>query len=468
MGSRGSLMADKPWGGRFGDPTHPAAERFTASLPFDYRLWPYDLQGSEAWARALGQAHVLAEAEVQVILRGLGEIRGEFEQGTFPYRLELEDIHMNIERRLIEKIGEVGGKLHTGRSRNDQVVLDVRLYLQDEIRAIREEVRIVQAALVARAEEYRDCPMPGYTHLQRAQPVLLAHHLLAYVFMFQRDRERLREGLGRVDLLPLGSGALAGSAYPIDRLSLAKLLGFTRISENSMDAVSDRDFILEFLAHAAILATHVSRLAGELCLWSTAEFGFVEFPDAFATGSSLMLQKKNPDVAELLRGKAGRIYGHLVGLLAVMKGLPLAYNRDLQEDKEPLFDTVETLRGSLGVLAPLIVDLRFDVGRLRQTAGEQYVTATDMADYLVDKGLPFREAHECVGRVVRYAIAQGKRLDELPLADLTRFSPLFDEGVYARITVEASLEARALPGGTAPEAVATALAHARALVEPGS
>ncbi len=461
------MMSEKPWGGRFGDPTHPAAERFTASLPFDYRLWPYDLHGSEAWARALGQARVLSEAEVQTILKGLGEIRGEFEQGTFPYRLELEDIHMNIERRLIEKIGEVGGKLHTGRSRNDQVVLDVRLYLREEVRTILGEIRGVQAALVARAEEHIDCPMPGYTHLQRAQPVLLAHHLLAYVFMFQRDRERLREGLARLDVLPLGSGALAGSAYPIDRPLLAKLLGFSRISENSMDAVSDRDFILEFLAHAAILATHVSRLAGEICLWSTAEFGFVELPDAFATGSSLMPQKKNPDAAELMRGKAGRIYGHLVGLLAVMKGLPLAYNRDLQEDKEPLFDTVETLHGSLAVLAPLLMGLSFDVGRLRQSAGEQYVTATDMADYLVRKGTPFRQAHECVGRVVRYAIEQGKRLEELPLADLTRFSPLFDESVYRSITVEASLAARALPGGTAPEAVVKALAAARVLVEPG-
>jgi len=461
-------MADKPWGGRFDDSAHPAAERFTASLPFDYRLWPYDLQGSEAWARALGAAKVLSDAEVHTILTGLGEIRGELKQGTFPFRLELEDIHMNIERRLIEKVGEVGGKLHTGRSRNDQVVLDVRLYLRQEIRAILEEVRRVQAALVARAEEHGDCPMPGYTHLQRAQPVLLAHHLLAYVFMFQRDRERLREGLSRVDILPLGSGALAGSAYDVDRWLLAELLGFSRISENSMDAVSDRDFILEFLGHAAILATHVSRLAGELCLWSTVEFGFVELPDAFATGSSLMPQKKNPDAAELMRGKAGRIYGHLVGLLAVMKGLPLTYHRDFQEDKEPLFDTVETLRGSLQVLAPLILDLRFATGRLRQTAGEHYATATDMADYLVAKGLPFRQAHECVGRVVRHAIEQGKRLEEIPLADLGRFSPLFDESVYRHITVEASLKARALPGGTAPAAVAEALATAKTLVEPGA
>jgi argininosuccinate lyase len=457
----------KPWGGRFTGAPHPAAEGFTASLGFDRRLWPYDLEGSRAWARALGQAGLLTPEEQARILAGLDEVGQELAGGSFPFRPELEDIHMNIERRLVEKIGPLGGKLHTGRSRNDQVALDERLYLRDVIGGLDRGLREVQSVLIRRAEEHLEAPMPGYTHLQRAQPVLLSHHLLAYVFMQQRDRERFRDCLGRVNVLPLGSGALAGTAFPIDREALARDLGFARASANSLDAVSDRDFVLEFLAAGAILGMHWSRLAADLTLWATAEFGFVEFADAFATGSSLMPQKKNPDVAELIRGKAGRLAGNLVAVLAMMKGLPLAYQRDMQEDKEPLFDSVDALEAILAVLPPMLAGLTFDTRRLAEAAGAHYATATDLADYLVRKGLPFRQAHEVVGQVVRRAIETGRALAALSLEELRAFSPLFDADAAAAITVEASLRARAVPGGTAPEAVRRALALAKALVAEG-
>ncbi len=452
-------------GGRFAEAAAPTARAFTASLPFDHRLWRYDLQGSEAWARALAKGGVLAEAELETILRGLAEIRGELEAGTFPYRLELEDIHMNIERRLIEKVGAVGGKLHTGRSRNDQVAVDMRLWLRAEIDGLREALRDVQAALLEQAERHRDCPMPGYTHLQRAQPVVLAHHLLAYVFMLGRDRARLADARRRADVSPLGAAALAGTTVPVDRQALARALGFAAAAPNSMDAVSDRDFAIEFCAAGAICAMHLSRLGEELVLWASAEFGFVELPEAYATGSSIMPQKKNPDVAELIRGKSGRVYGDLVRLLTVMKGLPLAYHSDMQEDKEAFFDVADTLRACLGVLAPLVRALRFRVDRLRALAGESFSTATDLAGYLVARGLPFREAHEVVGQAVRLAIDRGVALDQLPLDALRALSPLFGPDFREAISLEASLRARDGYGGTGPDAVAQALAEARALVD---
>ena len=397
-------------------------------------------------------------------MKGLEAVRAELERGTFPFRPELEDIHTNVERRLQELVGEVGGKLHTGRSRNDQIALDERLYLKDVLAHVGEGLRRVQETLVARAAESVDTPLPGYTHLQRAQPIVLAHHLLAYVFMLQRDRGRFADGGARADVLPLGAAALAGTAFPIDREALAQDLGFAAAAPNSLDAVSDRDYVLEFLAAAAIAGMHLSRLAADLTLWATAEFGFVEFADAFATGSSIMPQKKNPDVAELIRGKSGRLYGNLLAVLTTLKGLPLAYNSDLQEDKEPLFDSVDTLAAILAVLPPLLASLTFRADRMRRAAGEDFSTATDLADYLVRKGLPFREAHAIVGRIVRHALDEGKTLEDLTLAELRRFSPLIDGDVKDAITVEASLRARAVTGGTAPAAVRRALALARTLV----
>ncbi|HEX3178566.1 MAG TPA: argininosuccinate lyase [Methylomirabilota bacterium] len=456
----------KPWGGRFTRGADPTAERFTASLRFDQRLWPQDITGSIAWARALARARLLTEAERDAIVKGLDAVRAELEAGTFPFRPELEDIHMNVERRLQELVGDVGGKLHTGRSRNDQIALDERLYLKDVVRLTRDGLQQVQRVLVDRATETAEAPMPGYTHLQRAQPVVLGHHLLAYVFMLERDRERLAGAAGRADTLPLGAAALAGTAYPIDREALARDLGFATVTANSLDAVSDRDYVLEFLAAAAIVGMHLSRLAADLTLWATAEFGFVEFSDAFATGSSIMPQKKNPDVAELIRGKSGRLYGNLVSVLTTMKGLPLTYNSDMQEDKEPFFDSVDTLDAMLTVLPPLLASLTFRLDRMRAAAGEHYATATDLADYLVRKGLPFRQAHEVVGRVVRHALETGRSLEELPLETLRRFSPLIEADVSQALTVDASLRARSVTGGTAPAAVQRALAQARALLVP--
>jgi argininosuccinate lyase len=457
----------KPWGGRFSEPPSPAVERFTASLAFDRRLWLYDLEGSRAWARALRRAGLLTEPELTLLLKGLDDVGAELANGSFPFRPELEDIHMNIERRLEEKAGAVGGKLHTGRSRNDQIVLDERLYLREVIRRMDEGLRATQSALIARAEEHLGASMPGYTHLQRAQPILLSHHLLAYAFMLQRDRERFRDCLARVNILPLGAGALAGTAFPIDREALARDLGFTAGAANSLDAVSDRDFLIEFLAVAAVLGMHLSRLATDLTLWATAEFGFVEFPDAFATGSSIMPQKKNPDVAELIRGKSGRLYGNLIAALTAMKGLPLAYNSDMQEDKEPLFDSADSLEAILTVLPPMLSSLTFDLERMREAAGAHFATATDLADYLVRKGVPFRQAHEAVGRAVKHCVAAGKPLEACSLEELKRFSPLFEADLFQAITVEASLRARGVAGGTAPEAVRHALAQAKALAAEG-
>ena len=454
----------KTWGGRFEAGAAPEAEAFTASLRFDRRLWSHDLTGSAAWARALGRAGLLTAAEQDAILAGLDAVRAEIEGGRFPFRQELEDIHTNVERRLIELAGPVGGKLHTGRSRNDQIALDERLYLRDVIGHVDAGLRDVQEVLCDRAEAHAAAPMPGYTHLQRAQPILLAHHLLAYVEMLGRDRARLADARRRTNVLPLGAAALAGAAFPIDRSALARELDFSAPTANSLDAVSDRDYVVEFLSAAAIVGMHLSRLAGDLTLWATAEFGFVEIADAFATGSSIMPQKKNPDVAELIRGKSGRLYGNLVAVLTTMKGLPLTYNSDMQEDKEPLFDSIDTLEAILRVLPAMLRTLTFREGRMREAAGAHYSTATDLADYLVRKGLPFREAHEVVGKTVRHGIAAGKELGELSLEEFQRFSSLVGPDVHAALTVESSLAARAVLGGTAPEAVKRALAAARAAI----
>ena len=454
----------KTWGGRFKQSADPTAERFTGSLAFDQRLWPYDITGSVAWARALARAALITTAEADILVKGLEAVRAELEGGTFRFRPELEDIHTNVERRLVELVGDVGGKLHTGRSRNDQIALDERLYLREAIARTVAALRAAQEALLARAAETVEAPMPGYTHLQRAQPIVLAHHLLAYVFMLARDRERFAGCARRADVMPLGAAALAGTAFPIDRDALARDLAFAAVTPNSLDAVSDRDYVLEYLSAAAIAGMHLSRLAADLSLWATAEFAFVEFSDAWATGSSIMPQKKNPDVAELMRGKSGRLYGNLVAVLTAMKGLPLAYNSDMQEDKEPLFDSVDTLLAILGVLPPMLASLTFRTERMRAAAGENFATATDLADYLVRKGLPFRQAHEVVGKVVRHALDRGVGLEQVPLDELRRFSELIGADVHQALTVDASLRARAVSGGTAPDAVRRALAEARELV----
>ena len=434
--------------------------QFMASLPFDRRLYKYDIQGSMAHAKMLAKQGIIPEKEAELIVMGLSSIREEIEKGTFPFRPEHEDIHMNIEARLYEKIGAVAGKLHTGRSRNDQVALDMRLFLRQAIGDTVQGIKALQKALLDLAEENRGVALPGYTHLQRAQPLLLAHHLLAYFEMFQRDRGRFADGLKRAEVLPLGSGALAGVPYPVDREFLARELGFKEIGRNSLDAVSDRDFVLEYQAAAAISMVHLSRLAEEIVLWSSAEFGFVEVGEEYATGSSIMPQKRNPDAAELVRGKAGRVLGHLTGFLATMKALPLSYNRDMQEDKEALFDTVDTLNSCLEIMAGMVGGLRIKKERMEQAAREGYILATDLADYLVKKGMPFREAHRTLKELVAYAIKKKKGLGELDLQEYHSFSPLFEKDVLA-ITLESSLQARRAPGGTAPETVERALKEAR-------
>jgi argininosuccinate lyase len=397
---------------------------------------------------------------------GLVSIREEIEQGKFQFKAELEDIHMNIEARLTEKIGDVAGKLHTARSRNDQVALDLRLFCKETIAETISGLRGLQSALLDVAEANRDVVVPGYTHLQRAQPILLAHHLLAYFEMLERDVQRFQDCLKRTDVLPLGSGAMAGVPYPIDRAFVAKDLGFSQISQNSLDAVSDRDFVIEYEAAASLTMMHLSRLGEEMVLWSSAEFGFIEIDDAYATGSSIMPQKKNPDVAELGRGKTGRVYGHLMGMLATMKGLPLSYNRDLQEDKEGLFDTVDTLLPTLAVFAGMVKSLKVKAERTSQAAGQGYILATDVADYLVKKGLPFRQAHSVVAKLVSYAVGKGKELHQLDLGEYRQLSPLFDAGVL-EISVASSIKARNVLGGTAPEQVDAQLARARGLMKSG-
>jgi len=455
------MKRKKPWGGRFEGETHGQVEAFTASIHFDLRLAPHDIAGSIAHARMLGKCGILSKAEVEAIVTGLGEIREEIERGEFRTDPALEDIHMHIERRLVEKIGDVGGKLHTARSRNDQVALDLRLYLREAIGQIRERIRSLQEVLVAKAEVHLGTVMPGYTHLQRAQPILLAHHLLAYVEMLQRDRDRFADCLTRVNVLPLGAGALAGTTLPIDRAYVAKLLDFPKVAGNSEDAVADRDFAVEFLACCAILAMHISRLAEELVLWATAEFGFVELPDAFATGSSMMPQKKNPDVAELARGKAGRVYGALLALLTTLKGLPMSYNRDLQEDKEPVFDAADTVRQTLDVLSPMLQAIKFRPERMRAAAADGFLNATDLAEYLVRKGVPFRDAHEIVGRIVRACLESGQHLEEVPFERLRLFSRAFEADVFKYISLDACVERRRSAGGTNSRLVGEAIRQAK-------
>jgi argininosuccinate lyase len=452
--------------GRFSKPADKAAARYTASLPFDRRLYQQDITGSVAHARMLAKQGIITAEEGKQIVGGLESIRQEIEAGKFEFKVEMEDIHMAIESRLIEMVGEVGRKLHTARSRNDQVALDARLFVTGAIADTIKALRNFQRALLDLAEANKDVIIPGYTHLQVAQPVLLAHHLLAYFEMAERDIARFSDSFKRVDVLPLGSGALAGVPYNIDRDYLAQELGFSQVSRNSLDAVADRDFILEYEAAAAICIMHLSRLAEELALWSAAEFGFIELDDAYATGSSIMPQKKNPDIAELARGKTGRIYGHLLALLTTMKGLPLAYNRDMQEDKEGLFDTVDTLLATLEVFAGMVRTLKVKGENTRKAAERGYILATDLADYLVKKGEAFRTAHEVVGKLVNYAAKKGKSFAELNIKEYQKFSPLFGEDV-SKITVESSLVTRDVSGGTSPRRVRQALAKARRLVGKG-
>jgi len=448
---------------RFKKDMAESVQKYTESISYDRRLCKYDIAGSIAHAKMLAKQGIITAKDAQLICKGLTSIRTEIESGKFVFKEEHEDIHMNIEARLIEKVGDVGRKLHTARSRNDQVALDVRMYVKEAIEETIEKIRGLQGALLDVAEANKGAVMPGYTHVQRAQPVLLAHHLLAYFEMLERDVDRFNDCLVRTNVMPLGSGALAGTPYPLDREFVAKELGFARISQNSMDAVADRDFVIEYEVAASITMMHLSRMAEELVLWSTPEFGFIEIDDAYATSSSMMPQKKNPDVAELARGKTGRVYGHLMAILTVMKGLPLTYNRDMQEDKEGLFDTVDTLIGTLDVFAGMVGTLKFKAERAAKSAGEGYILATDIADYLVAKGLPFREAHGVVAGLVQYAIDLGKTLDKLPLAEYKKFSPKFGKDVY-EITAQTSVAARNTVGGTAPTQVKKQLARARKLV----
>ncbi len=450
--------------GRFGKPADKLAAQYTASLPFDRRLYRQDIAGSIAHAKMLAKQGIISNEEAKIISAGLVSIRKEIEKGKFEFKIETEDIHMAIEARLIEIVGEVGRKLHTARSRSDQVALDMRLFTRKAIVDTIKGLREFQRALLDLAEANTTVIMPGYTHLQVAQPVLLAHHLLAYFEMLERDVARFNDCLKRVDVLPLGSGALAGVAYDIDRAFLAKELGFSRVSKNSMDAVSDRDFVVEYAAATAICMMHISRLAEEVVLWSSAEFAFIELDDAYATGSSIMPQKKNPDVAELARGKTGRVYGHLLALLTVLKGLPLAYNRDMQEDKEALFDTLDTLLSTLKVFTGMIRTLRVKPENTLKAAGRGYILATDLADYLVRKGEAFRSAHEIVAKLVSYTADKGKTFAELDIKEYKKFSPLFGADVR-KITLESSIAARDVIGGTAPAQVKRALAKARRIIE---
>jgi argininosuccinate lyase len=442
----------KAWAGRFQEETDPLVEAFTTSLPVDRRLYRCDIRGSIAHARMLARRRIISRQAAAAIEKGLLAIRDEIDRGVFAFRPEDEDIHMAVERALTERIGPAGGKLHTGRSRNDQVALDVRLYLRDEIDGVLKGLQVFKRVLVSIAKKEIGTMIPGYTHLQRAQPVLLSHYFLAFWEMLDRDESRFRDCRKRLNVMPLGSAALAGTSLPLDRAYAARLLKFPEISANSMDAVSDRDFLLEFLFAAALAGMHWSRLCEDLILWSTQEFGFVEIPDAFATGSSLMPQKKNPDVAELVRGKTGRFYGNLMAMLTVMKGLPLTYNRDLQEDKESLFDSVDTVKACLAILPRMLKSLKFDRARMRRAAGG-FSTATEVADYLVKKGVPFREAHGIVGRLVGSCLRNGKTFEDLTLPELKEFSPAFDREALGCFDVARAVNRKTLYGGTAEDAV---------------
>jgi len=450
------------WSGRFAEPVTELVKRYTASVGFDWRLADADIAGSLAHARMLAATGILSPEDLADVERGLAAIRAEIAAGAFAWSLDFEDVHLNIEKRLIALVGDAGKRLHTGRSRNDQVATDVRLWLRGEIDALAGRLTALRRAFIDLAERHADTIMPGFTHLQVAQPVTFGHHLLAYEAMFARDAERLADCRKRVNRLPLGAAALAGTSYPIDRARVAAELGFEALCTNSLDAVGDRDFAIEFEAAAALLMVHLSRFAEELVLWSNPRFGFVNLADRFCTGSSIMPQKKNPDVPELVRGKSGRVIGHLVSLLVLMKGQPLTYNKDNQEDKEPLFDTVDTLADTLAIMTDLVATgIGANVERMRAAASEGFATATDLADYLVRRGAPFRDAHEAVARAVRHAEASGADLADLPLAELRQFSPLVGDDVYAALTLEGSVASRNHPGGTAPAQVRAAAAAAR-------
>lgn len=451
----------KTWSGRFSEPVAQLVQRYTASVGFDYRLAEYDILGSLAHARMLAATGIIQVTDFEAIEKGLKQIREEIRNGEFDWQLEQEDVHLNIERRLTELIGDAGKRLHTARSRNDQVATDIRLYLRAAIDDITGFIHALQYVLLDLAEQHADTVMPGFTHLQVAQPVTLGHHLLAYHEMLHRDTQRLQDCRKRVNLLPLGAAALAGTSYPVDRESVARELGFDDICHNSLDAVSDRDFAIEFCACAALIMTHLSRLSEELILWMSPAFSFIQLADRFCTGSSIMPQKKNPDVPELVRGKTGRINGHLIALLTLMKSQPLAYNKDNQEDKEPLFDTVDTLKDTLCIYADMLTGLQVDPAAMRQAALRGHATATDLADYLVKRGMPFRDAHETVARTVRFAESRNCELSELSLTDLQQFSGIIEEDVFQILTLEGSLQSRNHPGGTAPEQVRKAIRRAR-------
>ncbi|BFM09346.1 argininosuccinate lyase [Halioxenophilus aromaticivorans] len=455
---------NQQWGGRFSEATDAFVQRFTASVDFDQRLYAHDIQGSIAHATMLAKVGVLTDEERDQIITGLETIRDEIEQGIFAWSVELEDVHMNIEARLTQLIGITGKKLHTGRSRNDQVATDIRLYLRDEIDQIAAELTRLQTGLLDLAEREADTILPGFTHLQTAQPVTFGHHMLAWFEMLTRDKGRLLDCRTRLNQSPLGAAALAGTSYPIDRALSAELLGFSKATENSLDSVSDRDFAIEFCAFASLLMTHLSRASEELVIWTSAQFDFIQLPDRFCTGSSIMPQKKNPDVPELVRGKSGRVNGHLIALLTLMKSQPLAYNKDNQEDKEPLFDAVDTVKDCLRAFADMVPALITNKSPMLAAAKRGYATATDLADYLVRKGVAFRDAHEIVGRSVAFGIEQNKDLGELSLAELQQFSDQIDQDVFEVLTLEGSVAARDHLGGTAPNQVRQAVARARTML----
>ena len=449
-----SKVTNKPgkpklWGGRFQGKTDTLVESFTASLGFDRRLYEYDIEGSVAHCKTLQRAKVLSSKESQAIIKGLQHIREDIRTGRHQWKIEDEDVHMSIERRLTKLIGPIGGKLHTGRSRNDQITLDLRLFLRDALQHLQQDLSRLQQSLVTLAERYKDVMMPGYTHLQRAQPVLFAHHALAYVEMVERDKGRLHDALVRINVMPLGSGALAGTNYPIDRHYTATLLKFPKITQNSLDAVSDRDYVIEVLSGSAILMMHLSRLSEELIVWSSQEFQFIDLPDGFCTGSSMMPQKKNPDIPELIRGKTGRVYGHLFGLLTTVKGLPLSYNRDLQEDKEPLFDTIDTVTTSVKIYAELLAQLTVRPESMNKAVSEGFLLATELADYLVKQGVPFRESHHIIGNLVAECLAKGKDLLDLTQQDLFQASSSFDKEALNVLTPKAAINQKNVVGGTA-------------------
>ena len=455
----------KLWGGRFTANTDKAVDDFHSSIRFDSRMYRQDITGSIAHAEMLGKVGVISAEEAELICSTLREILSDIENGKVHFETEAEDIHMNIEKILIERIGDTGKKLHTGRSRNDQVALDLRMYLKDEVRAIRSMLLELLSVLLDISEKNTDTIMPGYTHLQRAQPITLAHHMMAYFQMFRRDAGRLEDCYSRMDVMPLGSGALAGTTYPLDRNFVAEKLGFTAITENSLDGVSDRDFVIELASCLSITMMHLSRFCEELILWSSAEFSFIEMDDAYSTGSSIMPQKKNPDVAELIRGKTGRVYGSLIALLTMMKSLPLAYNKDMQEDKEAIFDAVDTVKACLPVFTKMLSTLKIRKETMYRAACGGFTNATDLADYLVKKGIPFRSAHEIVGKMVLYCIRNNKSLNELAIKELKEFSPKIDDDVYKAISLESCVSGRSLPGGPAPGSVKAAIENGREFLE---